>query len=156
MFCRAEGLISSRTGTVSYALYCSVLGYVDAILDGFNCVGTKTIPDKDTISSHIRTMISTRFLQRSQTAPHRSLKVTDSHISWIRQTLANFYRTSLFCRTQLKLPYQIDSNAALLPHLIHQRFRRRSTHVPNLTEFGSTLERHWRDIWFRWRTVCRT
>ena len=26
------------------------------------------------------------------------------------------------------------------------RFRRRSTHVPNLTEFGSTLERHWRDI----------
>ena len=36
------------------------------------------------------------------------------------------------------------------------RFRRRSTHVPNLTEFGSTLERHWRDIWFRRRTVCRT
>ena len=67
--------------TVSYALDCYVLGYVDAILDGFNCVGTKTIPDKDTISSHIRTMISTRFLQRSQTAPHRSLKVTDSHIS---------------------------------------------------------------------------
>ena len=25
------------------------------------------------------------------------------------------------------------------------RFRRRSTHVPNLIELGSTLERHWRD-----------
>ena len=26
------------------------------------------------------------------------------------------------------------------------RFRCHSTHVPNLTEFGSTLQRHWRDI----------
>ena len=25
------------------------------------------------------------------------------------------------------------------------RFRRRSTHVPNQIELGSTLERHWRD-----------
>ena len=36
------------------------------------------------------------------------------------------------------------------------RFRRRSTHVPNLIELGSTLERHWPDSWFRRRTVCRT
>ena len=28
---------------------------------------------------------------------------------------------------------------------IQARFRRRSTHVPNLIELGSTLERHWRD-----------
>jgi len=25
------------------------------------------------------------------------------------------------------------------------RFRRRSTHVPNVIELGSTLERHWPD-----------
>ena len=61
VFYGAEGLISSRL-TVSYALDCYVLGYVDAILDGFNCVGTKTIPDRDSIGSQIRTMISTRFL----------------------------------------------------------------------------------------------
>ena len=32
----------------------------------------------------------------------------------VRQTLSNF------CHTYLKMPYQIDSDAALLPYLIHQ------------------------------------
>ena len=33
------------------------------------------------------------------------------------KTLSNL---TLFCRTKLKLPYRIDSDADLLPYLIHQ------------------------------------
>ena len=38
----------------------------------------------------------------------------------VRQTLSNFCRTKRFWHTLLKPPYQIDSDAALLPYLIHQ------------------------------------
>ena len=53
----------------------------------------------------------------------------------VRQTLSNLHGKKYgllrlekpsvnfpkrFCRTKLKLPYQIDSDTALLPYLIHQ------------------------------------
>ena len=62
-----------RTSGKMLATPLNVLGYEDAILDGFNCVGTKTIPDGNSVSSHMGTMTSTRFLPDEAKLHHTDL-----------------------------------------------------------------------------------